>query len=102
MDIRDITDTLLAFLRARIDDDEQEWRDPPHSLRSIAATMLGDVENRRQIIGRISSGDRTPEELLTLLGLATRYFDHPDYQPEWWHPDEIPGFQPEWWSSNGR
>lgn len=62
--------------------------------------MLGDVKARRGIVDRISSSDRTPEDLLTLLGLATRYLDHPDYQLEWGSPDELPGFQPEWWSSS--
>ncbi|WP_436764366.1 DUF6221 family protein [Streptosporangium sp. V21-05] len=98
MDALDIMDTLITFLHARIDEDEQKWRHPKPELRSIAADMLGDVETRRQMIGRIADGERTPQGLLTLLGLATRYFTHADYQPEWWSPDEIPGFQPEWWA----
>ncbi|WP_326821062.1 DUF6221 family protein [Streptosporangium sp. NBC_01639] len=80
---------LIAFLRNRIDDDEQEWRTPPRKLRSISSRMLGDVEARRRIIDRISGGDQTHDDLLVLMGLATRYFDHPDYRRKWWtYPDE--------------
>ncbi|MGV9776615.1 DUF6221 family protein [Streptosporangium sp. NPDC003464] len=59
---------------------------PRYSSRTV--TVLGDVETRRQVINRISSGDQPPDDLLTLWALATRYFDHPDYQLEWWRPDE--------------
>ncbi|MGW0065531.1 DUF6221 family protein [Streptosporangium sandarakinum] len=76
-------DELVAFLCDRIDEDEQEWRNPPRKLRSIAAKMLSDVGTRRQIIDRISNGEQTHDHLLTLMALAMRYFDHPDFQPKW-------------------
>jgi hypothetical protein len=81
-------DDLITFMRARLDEDEDEWRSPPRKLRSIAATMLGDVETRREMIDRISSEGQTPRNLLTLMGLAGRYFDHHDFQPEWRNPDD--------------
>ncbi|MFF0308479.1 DUF6221 family protein [Streptosporangium sp. NPDC004379] len=81
-------DELIMFLRRRIDEDEREWRSPPRKLRSMAAKMLGDVETRRQMIDRISNGERTHDDLLTLMALAGRYFDHPDFQSKWWtYPD---------------
>jgi hypothetical protein len=102
---------LLAFLRARLDEDEQiarcpfdkhggyaEYNDPGHPGHHLR--VLAEVDAKRRILDEVvpdvaglelqidgewgvgpSTTDGTDTLLLKILALP--YADHPDYQPEW-------------------
>jgi hypothetical protein len=88
---------LVAFLNARLNDDEAEAAShagPP----SLRARQRREVEAKRKIIGEVvpaifdldyklieeTALDRDVEAHLPLLHiLAAIYRDHPDYDPSW-------------------
>lgn len=103
---------LVAFLRARLDEDEAAadaalYPPPGHydkgwqaeTLRKLAARVLAEVEAKRRIVDRYEANlDRQtdPEESQldadiivgeyedwTLPAIAWPYADHPDYAPAW-------------------
>ena len=70
---------LVAFLNARIDEDEESAR---------SARVLRDVAFKRALVARLAvpdphqPGEPCPE-CLTLRQLAAVYAGHPDYRQEW-------------------
>lgn len=106
-----MTDDLIAFLRARLDDDERvalsfevstdTWlcHHCGGSMSSAArlddhlfetghrewgpARMLAEVEAKRRILDEAIRLMRYDGEFEFLEMLALPYCDHPDYRPEW-------------------
>jgi hypothetical protein len=98
---------LVAFLRARLDEDEQAARDGDDACWHIdycddegkryherfdPARVLREVEAKRRILDEHGSGsdscdahDASMRSIPcdTLLLLALPYADHPDYREEW-------------------
>ena len=91
---------LVAFLRARLDEDERELeKDPPVGLgyANLPARIHREVEAKRAILGeyapiaKADDGSHEPEYAYgwaDALGVAVRalaavYRDHPDYDPGW-------------------
>lgn len=82
-------DELIAFLRARLDEDEAGIR---QALRTedewVSERDLVDIQAKRMLI---DDADRDPDWSWTGHGsahwrmcvLAMPYRDHPDYRPEW-------------------
>jgi hypothetical protein len=75
-----VTDDLVEFLRARLDEDE------------VAARVLREVEAKRRILELhrpddpdrpecVTCGPRWP--CRTVEALTSAYADHPDYHEEW-------------------
>ena len=96
-----VANDLVAFLRARLDEDERWAQDSASPLYSDgepgtpghSARALREVAAKRAILGLharavICQGDwhEDGQEQLAedvLRQLATVYSDHPDYRPEW-------------------
>jgi Family of unknown function (DUF6221) len=89
---------LVAFIRARLDEDERELlKDPPVGLgyANLPARIRCEVEAKRAILARYTDpppsniGDhlqRAQERmglLYALEQLASAWQDHPDYDPAW-------------------
>jgi uncharacterized protein DUF6221 len=98
---------LVAFLRARLDEDEREIRnDPPAGMgyAVLARRMVREVQAKRAILDHYADLTRAtyPRELYrpgdgkptvawglvkygdyALRQLAAIYSDHPDYDQEW-------------------
>ena len=80
---------LVAFLTARLDEDEGVARwEARRDDQSLPTRALADVEAKRAIVAfaatLLEGEDSQPwagEEVL--VRLATAYKDHPDYRPEW-------------------
>jgi Family of unknown function (DUF6221) len=87
-------DDLIAFLTARLDEDERELvKDPPHGLgyANLPARMFREVEALRSIADEmartvngefIDEGERVVAADV-LYGLAVIWSGHPGYRPEW-------------------
>ena len=88
----------MAFLNARLDEDERELvKDPPVGLgyANLAARIRRDVEAKRAILDQLAtdlsysppvpSGHQRAWAIASLIveALTTVYSDHPDYRPEW-------------------
>jgi len=103
-------DDLIAFLRARLDEDEQAirtWESACWHLEACNDTggylerfderrMLAEVEAKRRLIDVLRSyepdtewdtqpdiGQRANNVAGALRRLAQLYSEHPDYRPEW-------------------
>jgi Family of unknown function (DUF6221) len=95
-------DDLVAFVTARLDEDERELvKDPPHGLgyANLPARMRREVEGKRIILARYAdtlarmedddypagvARDQAREyEDFVLPCLAAAWSDHPDYDPDW-------------------
>ena len=84
-----MTDDLVAFLRARLDDDQG------YAVAFGKKQLLRDVEAKRRIIAIYEEAvpqyqahrDWPAGELdglrTAIACLATAYADHPDYREEW-------------------
>lgn len=84
---------LAAFLRARLDEDEQQatyrLKEPTQyaAFEADPARVLRDVEAKRVILDRYERWDegygfQSALEIAVSV-LAAVYSDHPDYRPEW-------------------
>lgn len=104
-------DGLVAFLRARLDEDEQAARSAEddgweaedvhsvsvdlaeHIARHAPARVLAEVDAKRRILDAwpdsfgLWSADQADAaktmKVAVLLLLAVPYAEHPDYRPEW-------------------
>lgn len=82
------TDALVAFLRARIDEDEDAAQDG-HSP-GTPARVLREVAAKRRIVDMavkvMLTHPRSGEGAIVfdnLIALAKVYADHPSFPPEW-------------------
>lgn len=88
-------DDLIAFVTARLDEDERELvKDPPAGLgyANLAARMHREVEAGRRILERHRPDQYGcqycerfpgPGPCPDLADLLVHWADHPDYRPEW-------------------
>ncbi|MDT9688182.1 DUF6221 family protein [Streptomyces sp. P9(2023)] len=98
-------DDLIAFLRARLDEDEQTARaasdgwylydpeqaiafvpveDTQHIARHTPARVLAEVDAKRRILNDLWGGpDHEDMWAHHIRLLALPYADHPDYRDEW-------------------
>lgn len=79
-----MSDDLVAFLRARLDEDEAWVVDgdcpcPEGGLiPNCPERVLREVEAKRRLVGWAET-----KALYVLTALALPYADHPDYRQEW-------------------
>jgi hypothetical protein len=91
-----VTADLIAFLRARLDEDEAAARDPQYvwaTAWEIASPgrILAEVAVKRKLVDFLATtiggdyiDDGEPEVASRVLEfLALPYADHPDYQESW-------------------
>ncbi len=82
-----MSDDLVAFLTARLDEDERELeKDPPVGLgyANLPARMRREVAAKRAILAQWEAmPPGSPMLVFVLYNLAAVYGDHPDYRPEW-------------------
>jgi hypothetical protein len=89
---------LVAFLRARLDEDEawvSQWSERGGShWQWMETRLLREVEAKRAILARYEQVAATWRDELhggatagtmgfVILRIAAVYSDHPDYRPEW-------------------
>lgn len=89
-------DDLIAFLRARLDEDREWAHDTECARQEDPARVLRDVEAKRAIVDLCEGADELDmsspydqgpwmaEQILRRL--ASAWSDHPDYDAERWAP----------------
>lgn len=83
---------VIAFLNARIDDDEERANAYNNLTGTTTVRILREVTAKRGVIREMEAARTNLEErginvpffiTWTLWHLAAVYSDHPDYQKEW-------------------
>jgi len=85
--------TLVEFLRARLDEDDQRLDDIDH-FQAPAGNMAKarrEIDAKQRVVERcedemrsyVGTGAQAATPYLVLRMLAVPYAEHPDYRPEW-------------------
>lgn len=97
-----MTDDLVAFIRARLDEDARDYEIsiehcPPvevHKLDGSTALVPRGTEWYQRMLRRVEAQRKVLSDLLAKQNevpavdalvrvMAREWFDHPDYRPEW-------------------
>ena len=75
---------LAAFLKARLDEDDQRAeRGSPSRYDNTVSRAHREVEAKRKILAEHERATPSAQLRYALLLLAAVYSDHPDYDEDW-------------------
>ena len=78
-------DDLIAFINARLDEDERMARNLGHRTAREYKAHRAIMERYQDVVRHEAPGNQDPTEyeLFILPPLAAIWSAHPDYRPEW-------------------